>query len=439
LAITALVIVHELGHAAVVLASGGSAEISLVGMMGLTSYESSLYRYWSRWRRAGVSAAGPLLGLLVAAVAWEAATGPVDSSGSAFLWVFAHFGVWLNLANLLPLTGLDGQALAMLAVRADENPGRAHVVRGVGVALAVVIVAIALHQRDVWLAAFVAMNAMCDVKRLRPGRQQLSQRATEQFRQLGLARDRGDLQTVARMTAALDAVVRAPGEREGVHAMAVDAHLMAGDVAGAERHYMAFVSESSRARARARVEMVRAPEQGWRLLTQLVAEMTGEQSAVIQPADGHGSEAASWSFIFPRLARISAYEATSIMDTLRIGKRWEATAQCAQALYRRGVIGPAAYCLAVASCQTGQADAALDWLRVAASSGYVIPRDLRGSVEFAPISELPAFAALTGVPSAAAWTSSDMPACTSQAPEARTPSPPAVPEVMVARTILPGQ
>ena len=420
-AIAALVVIHELGHAGVVLASGGSAHVRLIGLMGLTSFEPELYRSWSRWRQAAVVVGGPGLGVLVALLLRPMAPAFVTSPTGVFWDVFTRYGIWLNLLNLLPLTGLDGQALLKLIVRADDHPDRAHAVRAVGVVLAIVAAGLAWQHHMLITAAFVILNAGADFKQLRPEPE--ANEASRRIDELAVARDRGEVTRAEELTAAIDAVTTSIAERELVHTIAMDAQLLVGDVAAAERHVIAFVSPTSRARAQARIELARCPRLGWAMLARQVAQMTNGAPPVLDVLAADEAEDVARAFVLARLHRIPVHEATVITVSLRVARLWEPCKQAAQQLYQRGAAGHAAYALAVAHAQTGEAGEALRWLQVAVDRGQVKPRELRDNVELRPLVGLPAFQRLTGAVSVG-WSSDAVP-------------PAGAPVPTTARTILP--
>lgn len=103
------ILVHELGHAFAFRACGVGASVVLHAMGGLAIPWDHMT---GRWRRVGVSLAGPGAGFLLALAVW--------ASNRSYPWalngpeaMFAYFSlVWVNVAwgavNLLPVVPLDG-------------------------------------------------------------------------------------------------------------------------------------------------------------------------------------------------------------------------------------------------------------------------------------------------------------------------------------------
>jgi stage IV sporulation protein FB len=98
------VLVHEAGHALAVSVFGlGPIAVQLHALGGLTRFAKP----GSSWQSAVVSVAGPVAGLLLAAVCF------VASPVSPFLAGLAIVNVFLNLFNLLPILPLDGGMLLL--------------------------------------------------------------------------------------------------------------------------------------------------------------------------------------------------------------------------------------------------------------------------------------------------------------------------------------
>jgi Zn-dependent protease len=100
---TACLFIHEMGHFAAVKRRGLKAELPVfLPMMGA----------YVRWYSQGVSLedlgsislAGPLAGLLAAAVCY----GIFVATHSPIFLVLVYVGAWINFLNLLPVLGLDG-------------------------------------------------------------------------------------------------------------------------------------------------------------------------------------------------------------------------------------------------------------------------------------------------------------------------------------------
>ncbi|MFH1467697.1 MAG: site-2 protease family protein [Pseudomonadota bacterium] len=170
------VLVHELGHALAAKAFGlGPVEILLHGFGGLT-----------RFRRAGsttksllVTAAGPGAGLALAALSAVGSLGlallPL-LPGAGFLLVLLGTSLRVNLFwslfNLLPMAPLDGgQILGHLLILAGMRPQRtqrAVAYVSLGLAAAIALGAILLHQWFLILVAFLAVQRNLPVLTGRP-------------------------------------------------------------------------------------------------------------------------------------------------------------------------------------------------------------------------------------------------------------------------------
>lgn len=108
LAFALLILIHELGHALLVLRFGlGLSEIALHGAGGYCRHERPGSRY-----EESVIAWGGVLGQVLLLGGTELVglvLGPPASAGAAQVrHVFTEANLWLMLVNLLPLGGLDG-------------------------------------------------------------------------------------------------------------------------------------------------------------------------------------------------------------------------------------------------------------------------------------------------------------------------------------------
>lgn len=111
------VLVHELGHAVVGRALGGSPEIRLEGFGGVTF--PNLPRAVGALRQILLSFAGPVFGLLLGAAVYALKRGLPPDPGSPSAWVVRQFiftsVVWAGF-NLLPMLPLDGGQMLLAAV-----------------------------------------------------------------------------------------------------------------------------------------------------------------------------------------------------------------------------------------------------------------------------------------------------------------------------------
>lgn len=108
--VTVAILLHELGHALVGRAFGLKSAIVLHGMGGLTQFDARAHRALSHGRRILITFAGPLVGIVVGAVALVVmfvAPLPSAVAGQALeAIVFTTLG-W-GILNLIPMMPLDG-------------------------------------------------------------------------------------------------------------------------------------------------------------------------------------------------------------------------------------------------------------------------------------------------------------------------------------------
>jgi stage IV sporulation protein FB len=117
LGFVALVLIHELGHAAVVLRYGlRVVGIELHGFGGECRWDGQA----TPWERAVIAWGGVLAQAVLLAVTFGVVLvtgGPTTHFGTELVAVFTQTNVWLALVNLLPIPPLDG-ANAWSVVRA---------------------------------------------------------------------------------------------------------------------------------------------------------------------------------------------------------------------------------------------------------------------------------------------------------------------------------
>ena len=108
------ILVHELGHALVFRACGVGASVVLYSFGGLAVPWGHVA---GRWRRVGVSLAGPAAGFVLAALVWASNywgrwAGNLLEDGPTPGWFFYRSMMFVNVAwgavNLLPVLPLDG-------------------------------------------------------------------------------------------------------------------------------------------------------------------------------------------------------------------------------------------------------------------------------------------------------------------------------------------
>jgi len=227
---TCSVLLHELGHAVAYRAYGISPSIVLHGLGGLTSGSGVL----SAWQRIVVSLAGPLSALVlfgVPAVLLDRAG--VASSGDARVVLIQV--IWINvgwsLLNLVPVLPLDGgQVFLDVCELVSGGRGR-RAAEVVSVVVATALGLWAFAAGFVFGAVMAAALAGINLSQLRKVRQdELADRLDVAHRAL-LRHQPAEARTVAE-----EVLARRPQDR--VLSWAAEllgwAHLMAGDVAGAE-------------------------------------------------------------------------------------------------------------------------------------------------------------------------------------------------------------
>lgn len=122
---------HELGHAAVCLAWGNGADITLHGFGGSTSPRD--LKAFGTWRTAALNlagcAAGTALGLAAFGVLLAARVGKfaLPSVASEVLRGLFEINIWFSIFNLLPIAPMDGGKLVsgLLSARWGVNGTRA--------------------------------------------------------------------------------------------------------------------------------------------------------------------------------------------------------------------------------------------------------------------------------------------------------------------------
>lgn len=145
------ILVHEMGHAGVALALGGSPNVQLMGLGGAT--DPGLTERPGRFQSALLSLAGPGAGLAVGVTIWVIATPEFDALGNDR--GLAAFGLatalWMNIGwsilNLIPVLPLDGGRLLTEALPGDPvtRSRRAYLVSAI-VGGVVALAAIAFNQ-----------------------------------------------------------------------------------------------------------------------------------------------------------------------------------------------------------------------------------------------------------------------------------------------------
>ncbi len=157
------ILVHELGHALTVRAFGAPTRIVLQAFGGYATYPGGLF---GRGRQFVISAAGPVVQLMLGAAAWGVLVFvrfPTKSSALLFedLLLVSVFWAVLNLIPVIPLDG--GQMLA-----AALGPRRHKLALQISLVTAVIgAVAVGLLFRSILFPVFMLMFAWQNYKQIR--------------------------------------------------------------------------------------------------------------------------------------------------------------------------------------------------------------------------------------------------------------------------------
>jgi Zn-dependent protease len=157
--VTAVLLIHELGHALVMRLSGMKVRgVVFVPLFGAATLPEHSFR--SRNEEARVSLAGPATGLFTAgALALVLFVGPPDWIGRGALGVALVWALGVNLLNLVPMSPLDGgRVLACLSAGLPPVP-RAMVSYLPIAAAAAFLLVVASGSAFIAAAVFVAFSA----------------------------------------------------------------------------------------------------------------------------------------------------------------------------------------------------------------------------------------------------------------------------------------
>lgn len=164
------ILIHELGHAVVVRLAGGEPHVDLQWLGGLTRYRPT-ERLRTRWWSVAVSLAGPATGIAIGfALLWLERVVTVTQP---LLRLAVDYGYFVSFVwavfNLLPLLPLDG-GQALRALLPGSPAQRTRWAAGVGTAVGVAVVGLAVWVDQVFVALFVGLLTWQNVQLLRPAR-----------------------------------------------------------------------------------------------------------------------------------------------------------------------------------------------------------------------------------------------------------------------------
>jgi stage IV sporulation protein FB len=167
------VLIHEYGHALTALAFGQTAEISLVGLGGLTKRDGPKL---AKWKEFIIVLNGPLAGFMLFIVAYQL-LGLVGERKSVLAYgieVAVNVNLFWTILNLLPVLPLDGgHLLRILLEGAFGLKGLklaffASIVLAVLIALYFFLIQQVLMGALFFMLAFESYRAWADVKSLSP-------------------------------------------------------------------------------------------------------------------------------------------------------------------------------------------------------------------------------------------------------------------------------
>lgn len=160
------VLMHELGHALTARAFGQVPFITLHGLGGLTSWQPR--GDIGPGRRAVITLAGPLVGIVVGVPAAVLAALLRDGSSAA---VVARFAAEVNLVwgllNLLPMLPLDGGRIVASLLELAVGPGGARAASAISIVVALALAGLSIWSGDVVLVLFCAFFVYLNVQALR--------------------------------------------------------------------------------------------------------------------------------------------------------------------------------------------------------------------------------------------------------------------------------
>src|SRR4030095_10978539 len=166
------VLMHELGHALTARAYGQQPSITLHGLGGLTSWRPP--GDIGPGRRAVITLAGPLVGIVVGVPAAVLAALLPEASAARLIARFAaEVNLVWGLLNLLPMLPLDGGRIVASLLELAIGPGGQRAASALSIAVALALAGVSLWSGDIVLVLFCAFFVYLNVQALlasgRPG------------------------------------------------------------------------------------------------------------------------------------------------------------------------------------------------------------------------------------------------------------------------------
>lgn len=152
------VLVHELGHALLLLAFGYQPSISLVALGGLTSPNTYERIPWHK--DVAFTLAGPTFGLVLAAMAFGAQRVlDLPPKGEYVLEILFIANLFWSILNLLPVQPLDGGRISSALLQRLFGPKGALSAAALGLVVSGLVLLFAIKSQMLFLAIFFGMFA----------------------------------------------------------------------------------------------------------------------------------------------------------------------------------------------------------------------------------------------------------------------------------------